>query len=162
MMRFVPVLLAFALACVVVIFLWQARQQEARLRLRVNKLYASQLFEDMTPLIKAARKRPIERLKVDKTGVTLRFLYGAEDSAYLMRPNGYRYLTQEQQEALRVVLEECLPKLRDGHRYGVTRKRVRLLNGSVEYAYHYTMLNDYKATLMRASYYDGSLQAKPW
>ena len=143
----VAVLVGFAIA-----FMVRDRQQQKRLRLRVQKLYASQLFEDMLPLLQACRKRSLEQLIVDKTGVVMRYLHFAgSESAFLMRPNGYRYLSPEQQEALRAVLEECLPKLRDNRRYHVSRRRVRLLNGTVEYGYRYTMRNDYKAALNRAA-----------
>ena len=37
----------------------------------------------------------------DKTGIILRRLGQETDSAFLMRPNGYAYLSQEQQEALK-------------------------------------------------------------
>ena len=68
----------------------------------------------------------------------------------------------EQQEALRAVLEECLPKIRDSQLYHLSRQRVRLLNGQVEYVYRYTISNAYKARLSRAPYYDGTLQPRSW
>ena len=139
------------------------RRQQQRLRLRVQKLYASQLFEDMLPLLQACRKRQLEQVIVDKTGVVMRYLHSAGgESAFLMRPNGYRYLSPGQQEALRSVLEDCLPQLRDSQLYHLTRQRIRLLNGQVEYAYRYTITNAYKARLARAPYYDGTLQARSW
>ena len=46
-------------------FMVRDRQQQKRLRLRVQKLYASQLFEDMLPLLQACRKRSLEQLIVD-------------------------------------------------------------------------------------------------
>lgn len=162
MTTWIPVALAAVLAVVALAFLWQERQREIRLRLRVQKFYASELFEDMAPFLKAARLSRIEQLTVDKTGIILRRLGQETDSAFLMRPNGYAYLSQEQQEALRAVLEECLPKLRDNRRYHVSRRRVRLLNGTVEYGYRYTMRNDYKAALNRAAYYESSLKARSW
>ena len=162
MTTWIPVALAAVLAAVALAFLWQERQREVRLRLRVQKFYASELFEDMAPFLKAARLSRIEQLTVDKTGIILRRLGQETDSAFLMRPNGYAYLSQEQQEALRAVLEECLPKLRDNRRYHVSRRRVRLLNGTVEYGYRYTMRNDYKAALNRAAYYESSLKARSW
>lgn len=158
-----PVLLAALLAGVVVAYFCREHIRERKLQLRVQKLYASQLFEDMIPMLRFARHHPIELLMVDKTGVVLRYLYaeGAE-TAFLMRPNGYAYLTVEQQEAMRSVLEECLPKLRDTAKYHVTRKRVVLLNGNVEYTYQYTIDHDYKAQLNRAPYYNGRLQQQSW
>lgn len=163
MQNLLPVLLAFLLLCFGLATLLKEYRQQKMLRLRVKKLYASQLFEDMTPLIRNAKRRQIEQLSVDKTGVVLRYLHCADgESAFLMRPNGYQYLTMEQQEALRVVLEECLPALKDANRYHVSQKRVRLLNGNVEYVYLYTMSNAYKARLMRAQYYDGTLQTRSW
>lgn len=163
MQTVLPVLLAALLAGVVVAYFYHEHIREKRLQLRVQKLYASQLFEDMIPMLQFARRNAIEQLAVDKTGVVLRYLHseGAE-TAFLMRPNGYAYLTVEQQEAMRSVLEECLPKLRDVEKYHVTRKRVVLLNGSVEYTYQYTIDNAYKAQLNRAPYYDGTLQPHSW
>ena len=154
-----PIVLAALLASAVIVYFYQEHIREKKLRLRVQKLYASQLFEDMTPMIRFAKRHPIEQLMVDKTGVVLRFLHAEEqETAFLMRPNGYSYLSVEQQEAMRTVLEECIPKICDEGNYHVSRKRIVLLNGEVEYAYHYTISNSYKARLARASYYDGSLQ----
>ena len=163
MQTVLPVLLAAMLAGVVVAYFYQEHLREKKLQLRVQKLYASQLFEDMIPMLQFARHNAIEQLVVDKTGVVLRYLHseGAE-TAFLMRANGYAYLTVEQQEAMRSVLEECLPKLRDKEKYHVIRKRVVLLNGTTEYAYQYTISNSYKARLTRAPYYDGTLQQQSW
>ena len=160
---FLPVLLAALLAGLVVAYFYHEHIREKKLQLRVRKLYASQLFEDMIPMLKFARRHTIEQLSVDKTGVVLRYLHseGAE-SAFLMRVNGYAYLTVDQQEAMRSVLEECLPKLRDADKYHVIRKRVVLLNGCTEYTYQYTISNEYKSLLARAPYYDGTLQQQSW
>ena len=163
MQTFLPVLLAALLAGVVVVYFYREHLREKKLQLRVQKLYASQLFEDMIPMLKFARHHSIEQLSVDKTGVVLRYLHadGAE-TAFLMRANGYAYLTVEQQEAMRSVLEEVLPKLRETDKYHVTRQRVVLLNGCTEYTYQYTMTNSYKSMLSRAPYYDGTLQQQSW
>ena len=163
MQTVLPVLFAAMLAGLVVVYFYQEHLREKKLQLRVQKLYASQLFEDMIPTLQFARHHTIEQLLVDKTGIVLRYLHaeGAE-TAFLMRANGYAYLTVEQQEAMRSVLEECLPKLRETNKYHVTRKRSTLLNGSVEYTYQYTIDNAYKAQLNRAPYYDGTLQPYSW
>ena len=158
-----PVLAVAVLVGAAIARLVRDRRQQQRLRLRIKKLYASQLFEDMLPLLQACRKRPLEQLIVDKTGVVMRYLHFAGgESAFLMRPNGYRYLSPDQQEALRAVLEECLPKIRDSQLYHLSRQRIRLLNGQVEYAYRYTISNAYKARLSRAPYYGGTLQPRSW
>ena len=158
-----PVLTVAMLVGLAIAFTVRDRRQQKRLRLRVQKLYASQLFEDMLPLLQACRKRQLEQVIVDKTGVVMRYLHFAgSESAFLMRPNGYRYLSPGQQEALRSVLEDCLPKLRDSQLYHLSRQRIRLLNGQVEYAYRYTITNAYKARLSRAPYYDGTLQPRSW
>lgn len=153
-----PVILAAVLASAVIIYFYRDHVREKKLQLRVQKLYASQLFEDMIPLITHARHCPLEKLAVDKTGVVLRSLHAdSHETGFLMRPNGYAYLTPEQQEAMRTMLEECVPKLQDTSRYHVTRRRKVLLNGDIEYVYQYTISNDYKALLSRAAYYDGTL-----
>lgn len=158
-----PSALAMLLVGGTVAYFLRERREEKRLRMRVKKLYASQLFEDMLPLLQMSRKRSIEQLIVDKTGVVIRYLNcNSGESAFLMWPNGYRYLSPEQQEAMRAVLEECLPRLRDSGMYHLTRQRIRLLNGQTEYAYRYTISNAYKARLSRAPYYDGTLQPRSW
>lgn len=160
---FFPILLlVFLLFCIPAV-LWRERTQQKRLRLRVQKFYASQLFEDMMPQLRFSKKQQIEQITVDKTGVVFRYLHlQNNEAAFLMRPHGYRYLTPEQQEALRAVLEECLPQLRDHKLYHLIRRRVRLLNGDIEYVYQYTIANAYKASLMRAPYYDGTLKTHLW
>ena len=159
-----PILLAALLAGAVILYFYQEHIRERRLMLRVKKLYASQLFEDMLPMLHSARHNALEQVAVDKTGVYIRYLQGGSaETAFLMRPNGYAYLTVEQQEAMRAVLEECLPKLCDHSLFHVSRKRIHLLNGEIEYAYQYTITNAYKARLCRASYYDGTqAQSRSW
>ena len=163
MQTMVPVLLAACLAASVIVYFWQEHLHEKKLRLRVQKLYASQLFEDMIPMLRFAKRHAVEQLVVDKTGVVIRYLHAeGADSAFLMRPNGYTYLTPEQQEAMRTMLEERLPGLREASRYHVHRRRIVLLNGEVEYVYQYTMTNACKARLCRSTYYDGSLHKASW
>lgn len=155
-----PLLLVVVLTGSVVALLVQDHLRARHLRLRVKKLYASQLFEELLPMLKTAKKRHIEQLMIDKTGLAIRYFQPAgAEAAFLMRVHGYAYLTPEQQEALRMVLEECLPSLRDGRRYCLSRRRIRLVNGDTEFVYRYTIANPYKAMLVRAPYYDGSLQA---
>lgn len=155
--------LSLGLAGVLLAIFLRERRQQKRLRLRVQKLYASRLFEELLPLLKVAKKRRLEQVTVDKTGLVLRHLFSeGGETAFLMRPHGYRYLTPEQQEAMRVMLEECLPKLHDSSLYHLSRRRIRLLNGDIEYSYRYTITNAYKASLARAPYYDGSMQARSW
>lgn len=136
-------------------------RRSRRHALVVRKLYASPVFDDMLPLLRIARKRHIEQLTIDKTGVLFTFMYpSGSHNAFMMKNYGYPYLNMEQQEAMRTLLEECLPKLRDASRYHHSQKRVRLINGEVEYVFRYAMQNQYKAMLNRAPYYDASLQAK--
>ena len=153
-----PIVLAALLASAVIVYFYQEHVREKRLRMRVQKLYASQLFEDMIPLIRFARRWPVERISVDKTGVVVRCLHTDQhETGFLMRPNGYSYLSTERQEAMRAVLEECIPKIQNGSNYRVLRTRKVLLNGDVEYVYQYMISNEYKARLSRAAYYDGTL-----
>lgn len=157
-----PIALAALLAGAVVVYFYREHIREKKLRLRVQKFYASQLFEDITPMVRFARHHAVEQVTVDKTGLVMRLLPTGQETAFLMRPNGYNYLTVEQQEAMRAVMEECIPKLCDNEHYRVTRKRNVLLNGDIEYAYQYTISNAYKARLARAPYYDGSLGQRSW
>ncbi len=155
--------MAVALAGAVIVYFCRDHLHEKKLQLRVKKLYGSQLFEDMVPMLRIASRHSVEQVEVDKTGIVIRYLeQDSMESAFLMRPNGYAYLTPEQQEAVRVMLEECITSLADTGKYRVSRKRIRLVNGDIEYAYHYVMTNSYKAMLCRAPYYNGRLQGRSW
>ena len=133
------------------------------LQLHVRKMYASPMFEDMMPMLALAKRHSLEQVRVDKTGVMFRLLHPAgNEMVFFMRSHGYPYLTEERQEAMRVLLEECIPKLAERDKYEVMRRRNRLINGDVEYEYSYTMRNAYKNKLVRAQYYDGTLEARLW
>ena len=113
-------------------------------------------------MLEHARKRHLEQVRVDKTGVLITYLFPAgSNSAFLMKPHGYAYLTEEQQDAMRTLLEECLPKLRQRGCYRLLRRTYHLVNGQVEYSYRYVMQNHYKASLVRAPYYE-QLQNQLW
>jgi len=130
-------------------------------QLRVRKLYASPVFEALYPMLRGARRHVPERVTVDKTGVIFYYLTPAGSSnAFLMKEHGFAYLTPEQQEAMLVVLEECLPTLRENDHYHFRKKSQRLLNGCQDFSYSYTMSNSYKITLARSTYYDPRMEAK--
>lgn len=140
-------------------FIWLDQSNLRMLKLRVKKMHASPMFAELAPMLKTAQNRPIEELTVDKTGVLIRFMHPAgSEMHFSMRGHGYHYLSPERQEALLILLEQFLPKITDSNRYALKKKHNRLLNGQRETYYQYTMLNHYKATLVRAPYYDGSFQ----
>lgn len=159
----IPIILAMALIALFINLIWKNRQHERALLLRIKKLYASRFFEDLTPMLKTAKKHHIDQLIVDKTGLIIRYLQpGQTESVFLMNNHGYTYLTPEQQEAVRAMLEDCIPKLKDNNRYCMTRKRQLLVNGDTEYIYHYIIVSSYKSMLSRAPYYDSSLKTQLW
>ena len=109
-----PVILEVILGILLLVYLVAALVREIRRlqrqRMRVRKLYASPVFQDMLPMLEHARKRHLEQVRVDKTGVLITYLFPAgSNSAFLMKPHGYAYLTEEQQDAMRT--REILPLL---------------------------------------------------
>lgn len=153
--------ITISVACIALVgyFIWLDNRNLRMLRLRVKKLHASAMFAEMTPLLKNAQKRPIEQLIVDKTGIIIRYLEPAGSEAhFLLREHGYPYFSIKKQETLIILLEEFLPKIADTHRYSFRKKRTRLINKQVEIHYQYTIHSRYKTSLVRAPYYDGSLQ----
>lgn len=148
------------LGILTVVYFFRLDQRRVRLlKMRVKKMYASPMFEEFIPFLKHAQKRTIEQLVVDKEGVVFRFLEPAgTEMCFSLRERGYRLLSPEKQETLVVLMEEFLPKMIDQHRYSLKKKRVRLLNGQVETYYQYTILNHYKSSLLRAPYYNKSVQ----
>lgn len=159
--RLFAILAATVVLIILLVHLIKQYRYSRMVQLRVRKLYASPVYEAMQPLLKAAQHRQLERLSIDKTGVLFQYLIpSGSRSAFLMKNHGFAYLTPEQQDAMRALLEQCLPKLRDHTRYQLSKKKHRLLNGDVEYSYSYVMANSYKITLTRATYYDPKLQAR--
>ena len=147
-----------------VVYLLFADRKRIRLqRLRVQKMYASPLFEEMRPLLQRARRLSVESLTIDRTGFRIRFLfpYGYEDR-FLMAERGYEDLSLEKQEALLLLLLEILPKLTTHDCYAFRSFRKKMLDGHVEYRYRYIIQIDYKNLLTRAPYYDGTLQSQVW
>lgn len=139
--------------------IWYDQQKLHRLKLRVKKMHGSTMFAELSPLLKAAQSRPIEQLVIDKTGIVIRYMQPVgSESSFNLHSRGYRNLSPEKQEALLILLEEFLPKITDSNRYSLKKKRVRLINGQFECYYQYTILSQYKTSLVRAPYYDGSLQ----
>ena len=108
-----PVILEVILGILLLVYLVAALVREIRRlqrqRMRVRKLYASPVFQDMLPMLEHARKRHLEQVRVDKTGVLITYLFPAgSNSAFLMKPHGYAYLTEEQQDAMRTQASKVL------------------------------------------------------
>ena len=156
-----PIVLAILLFGFTAFLAVRERLNSRRHQLRVRKLYASPVFDSLLPLLKVARKRHIEQVVIDKTGVLFSFLSPVGSNlGFMMKEYGFQYLSLEQQEAMRTVLEECLPQLRDHKLYRVNRKRITLLNGEVEFVCRYIIQNTYKVKLIRAPYYDAALRTR--
>lgn len=154
-----PILLALVLFIYCLNGLWQETQRLRRHALRVKKLYASELFEELAPVLAMARKRHVEQITIDKTGLLFAYLSPVgSHTAFLMKNHGFAYLSLEQQQAMETVLEECLPKLKDKKRYRHSSRRLHLVKGDVDYVFRYTMQNGYKTKLNRAPYYDANMQ----
>lgn len=161
MFHFFAVLTAVAGLIVLLVVLIRQHRRTRLQQLRVRKLYASPVFEALYPMLKGARRHVPEQITVDKTGVLFRYLTPAGyRNAFLMKEHGFAYLTPDQQEAMLVVLEECLPTLRQNDHYRFSQKTQRLIDGRSERSYTYTMANSYKITLARSTYYDPRMEAK--
>ena len=131
-----------------------------KLRMLALKMHASPLFAQLSPLLKNAQYRAIEQLSVDKTGIVIRYIQPAgSETHFRLRDHGFPYLTEEKQQAILCLLEEFLPLIADTHRYSLRKRRALLLNGRFDIYYQYTILNAYKATLMRAPHYQKNRQA---
>lgn len=149
------------------LLLWLDNRREQLLRLRVKKLYASKLYAAMWPRIKSCKNRTIEKLTVDRNGFSITFMQPAGEMAryasitsvaFDMKKEGYAPLTETQQQALLVLIEESLPKLTIKKKYALVQKRARLSNGDWTVKRSYVIRNDYKNMLARAPYYDDTLQ----
>lgn len=149
---------AFLVLLLIAFLVYEIRQNRKHM-LRVRKLYASPIMDDLQYALRFAKKHAVELAQVDKTGVYLRFLSpGYGEYRYRMNDHGYANLTPAQQSAMRTVLEEQLPHFTEKAYYRLSRKTVVLLNGKTEYVYSYTMTNPYKEKLTRAPHYAPQMQ----
>lgn len=161
MVRLFAILAATIFLIILLVQLIKQYRYTRMVQLRMRKLYASPVYEALRPMLKAARHRQLERISIDKTGVLFQYMIpSGSRSAFLMKNYGFAYLTPEQQDAMRALLEQCLPNLGDRTCYQLNKKKHRLVNGDVEYSYSYVMANSYKITLTRANYYDPELTAR--
>lgn len=105
MHSYIVALLVVAMLCLALGYFIHTRIKIKKMRLRLQKLYGSQLYIDMKPMLRSAKRYLVDDLVIDKTGVVWKYyqMAGAE-SGFLMHSNGYDYLSYEQQEAMRALL----------------------------------------------------------
>ena len=138
-------------------FVYTDRRHERMQRLRVKKMLASPMFQELGGLLRRNRRLTLESVRIDKTGVKIRYVYPlGTELRYKLHEHGYANLTDEKTEALALLIEECLPALASHKHYKLKCKRERLINGSVEHRYQYVIRNAYKNTVIWAPYYDGT------
>ncbi len=160
----IPIIASAILIVLLIMIIGKELKRERRLKLLVRKLYSTELFDELAPILRVIKRQPIEQISVDKRGIKIRLLRNAgSDLGFSFVERGYGFMCRERQEAVRVMLEQCLPKLADRKLYHLTCKRERLINGDVDYIFCYTMKSAYKNKLVRAPYYDGTLsRARGW
>ncbi|MBE5802389.1 MAG: hypothetical protein E7319_08910 [Clostridiales bacterium] len=142
------------LAATLIGFLISEHRQARKHQRRVRKMYASAVLDALKPMLIYAQKHVVESASVDKTGVVFRYLSpNGGESVFRMKDYGFPNMSDKQQDAMRTILEEQLPDLADQKRYRLTRHNIRLLDGSLEYAYTYSMSRAYKQVHARSSYY---------
>ena len=83
--EYLPVLLVGILLFYCFVALLREGQRSRRHRLRVHKLYSSPVFEEMVPMLNAAKKRPLEQVIIDKTGVTFVYMTPVGSASAFMR-----------------------------------------------------------------------------
>ena len=139
---------------------FQEKRRERLLRLRMKKLFTSELFSQLHPLLRSSRRLTVESVSLDKTCVRIRFVYPlGSEYRFDFREHGLPLLTEDKLEALTLLVEECLPVLSNHDRYALRCTRRRMIDGSFEHVYAYVIRNSFKTAIIRAPYYDGSLNS---
>lgn len=150
--------LIFALVLVLLRFLWTDIRTEKRIRLRAQRLRASEMFARLTMLLRT-RTSQLEQITVDGSGLYLRYLSSpCQETAFLWREHGYDEMSDESRQAMLYLLEETIDSLTDRKLYKRRAKRRTLLNGREDVYYQYIMQIDYKNLLQNAKYYDGRMR----
>lgn len=153
--------LLFCLLCLFALgyLLLLDRRKATLLRLRVKKLHASPVFVALSPLLKGAQRLMIDELRLDKTGLSIRYVSPPGSiQDFRFSQQGFANLSPEKLEALFVLLEDYLPQMSDTRLYKLRRRHTRQINGQMDTVYTYSIRTDYKNRLVRASYYDGTRQ----
>lgn len=116
---------------------------------RVKKLYKSTLFNDIRPFFHMCREVYIEKLLVDKNGITLSYWKRGKLKPYCLKMSdlGRPNLSNGQQEALCKVLENEVEVFTHRQKYKKTVRYLQLPNGNYDHTCRYAIRTAYKQQL---------------
>lgn len=117
--------------------------------LQMERMRRSPLYYEIYPLVQLARRYPLDRVQVERDGVTF---YGicppGKIGEYRLTDHGFRLLSRERVRALTLVLAEDLPLLQENSHYRLKKYKVMRPNGVMDDAYLYVIRSHYKTALM--------------
>ena len=143
--------LAGALCCLLALALWIANWRWTRReRLRMVKLRGSKMYADLYHLVRLARERELDQVRIERTRVTFTSVCPPGVLfEYKIRNISLRSLGKDRTRVLAEVLGEDIAKLNSIH-YSLRRYRVWRSDGTWEWGYAYTLRPVYKARLLKS------------
>jgi len=121
---------------------------------RLEKLRNSELYHELTDIVRHCRKRYVEQVCIRRECVEFKMMVPAGRRViFSLESRGYRFLSLNRQHTLCLLLGQDLPVLGDKSRYTLCKVKRPLPNGEKAVEYIYTMRIDYKDALNRAPYY---------
>lgn len=147
------VLMVAGLAAAVYLYLNDRRSLKLE-AVRLEKMRNSDLYEELSDIVRRLRKRYVEQVCIRRECVEFKMMIPAgRRVAFSLESRGYRPLSPQRQQTLCLLLGQDLPVLSDKSRYTLRKEKRPLPNGEKAVDYIYTMRIGYKDALNRAPYY---------
>lgn len=139
-----------AVCLVLAVFLMiRERQRILRERLLMTKLRNSKLYADMYPLVRFARRRDLDQVRIERNRIVFSAVCPpGKLCEFSLTEGGFRMLSGNRTRILAEVLAEDIPILKSPL-YSLHRYRVMRPNGRIDYGYVYTIRSVYKSQIMR-------------
>lgn len=139
---------AAGLIAAFILLLVDERRRQHEL-MHMERMRGSMLYYDLYPLVAFARKRDIDRVRVERGRI---IFYGVcppgRMGEFVLSQRGYRPLSAQRIRALAQVLAEDIPILQAGACYTLRRYPVLRPNGQKDYGYQFVIRSQYKTALI--------------
>jgi len=130
--------------------LWMSWRRERQKEFyRIDNLRVSRLYRDLQPLIHRASSRDLDQVRIERDRITITTVFPPGTlGIYELRQAGHYKMSRIRTRVMAELIAEDLMILQDRGKYTLKRYRVIRPNGTVDYAYLYTIRTRYKDSIM--------------
>jgi hypothetical protein len=149
------ILVLMVAGLIAAVFLYLNDRRNLKLEaIRLEKMRNSDMYQELTDIVRRCRKRYVEQVIVRRECVEFKMMVPAGRRViFSLESRGYRPLSFQRLHTLCMLLGQEIPLLADKSRYTLRKVKKPLPNGEKAVEYIYTMRIDYKDALNRAPYY---------